>query len=581
LAGTNKLCDRQNDKYLPRQDRVDPELMNDYSPTPAQSPKRGFNRAIDGSPIVANSRSAQHLHSRRQTTDLIRFRGGGRDPDQETNVVTHSLTWLHLSDLHAGKPGTAWDARRVVDTISSDLKRLAADHGLRPDLLFFTGDLAFGEGPSSGGRLADQFDVAEGILDKVRSCFQPSLPKSHTFIVPGNHDVDRGAATPEQQLWLDRLDDPAPVIAMIREGGRQWERFAERLAAYREFLRRAGYLHLLQDPTRLTYSHIAHLNGLRVGIAGFNSAWSCHRESEKGKLWVGGRWQAEELYRQLIDADLRVALVHHPQGWYVDHEANDFWRRSIQKYFQFALHGHEHDVWVDVLGRKHVTIAAAACYVRSDKRPGYNLVRLDLVKGSGEVWLRTYDNRGGGWIADLVYDGTDSRGVWPLTVPEGTAARLQSLANTSGHQQTDAPPPLQSQLSLPRSAATSTAITSIAPVGNVPLPAQRMIGREGLLDDIAGLLTRFAARSSQDAYNVVSIQGMPGLGKTSLAVAAAHRSDVKQAFASIVWQPMGKRADPLAILSRWCHQLNASHLLKRSNERRTLDSSSAAVALGE
>jgi hypothetical protein len=51
-----------------------------------------------------------------------------------------TLTWLHLSDLHAGRP--QWDSGRVTETLVSDLRKLAGE-GLRPDLLFFTGDAAF------------------------------------------------------------------------------------------------------------------------------------------------------------------------------------------------------------------------------------------------------------------------------------------------------------------------------------------------------------------------------------------------------------------------------------------------------
>ena len=42
-------------------------------------------------------------------------------------------------------------------------------------------------------------------------------------------------------------------------------------------------------------------------------------------------------------------------------------------------------------------IAAGACYERSDKENGYNFVRLDLATRQGKVWLRQYENIGGGW----------------------------------------------------------------------------------------------------------------------------------------------------------------------------------------
>ena len=154
---------------------------------------------------------------------------------------------------------------------------------------------------------------------------------------------------------------------------------------------------------------------MKVGLAGFNSAWSCCRDGEKGKLWLAGRWQVEELTDKLEGADLPIALVHHPEGWYVEHEAKQFWRHGIQQNFRFCVHGHEHDSWVETPNREHVTIAAAACYERSDKPNGYNIVRLDLDARQGEVWLHKYEPRGGGgWIPDVIPNRTDERGVWPI-----------------------------------------------------------------------------------------------------------------------------------------------------------------------
>ena len=43
-----------------------------------------------------------------------------------------ALTWLHLSDLHACRPRSGWDAGRITETLVQDLAGLASDHVLRP-----------------------------------------------------------------------------------------------------------------------------------------------------------------------------------------------------------------------------------------------------------------------------------------------------------------------------------------------------------------------------------------------------------------------------------------------------------------
>ena len=82
--------------------------------------------------------------------------------------------------------------------------------------------------------------------------------------------------------------------------------------------------------------------------------------------------------------------------------------------FKFLLHGHEHQDWVEsVADGAFTTIAAGACYDRSDKENGYNFVRLDLETGRSEVFLRRYDRTGGGWVLRPVH-GDAPNGSWPL-----------------------------------------------------------------------------------------------------------------------------------------------------------------------
>jgi hypothetical protein len=76
--------------------------------------------------------------------------------------------------------------------------------------------------------------------------------------------------------------------------------------------------------------------------------------------------------------------------------------------------------------------------------------------------------------------------------------------------------------------------------------------------------------------------GMPGSGKTSLAVAATHHADVQHAFNdTIIWQSVGKEANPLVVLSRWCQLLRASHVLDGLSAAGTSDADRKAKATGD
>src|SRR5262245_43460418 len=114
---------------------------------------------------------------------------------------TTSVVWLHLSDVHIRPDVTGGDSRQVLRSLISDLHDLQEAYGLQPDFIFFTGDLAFGE--SSAVKFREQFDAGQRFLTDVSKAFTKRVPKSKIFLVPGNHDVNRSAATKQLTDWLD------------------------------------------------------------------------------------------------------------------------------------------------------------------------------------------------------------------------------------------------------------------------------------------------------------------------------------------------------------------------------------------
>jgi hypothetical protein len=228
------------------------------------------------------------------------------------------------------------------------------------------------------------------------------------------HDVNRWQFDEPYAEWLDKQQSLDPVIKMIQQKSRQWAGFMERLADYRAFLLANGYTHLLEDPDRLIYAQMREVNGVKVGIYGLNSSWSCGRDGERGKLWSAAKWQISHLRSQLDAVDLRIGLIHHPVGWLAEYEEPEL-SRQIEREFHFQLHGHEHRDWVSQSADVHHTrIAAAACYERSDNKNGYNFVRIDLETGNGEVWLRRYEPDGGDWVPRTVPRRTNNNGLWTL-----------------------------------------------------------------------------------------------------------------------------------------------------------------------
>ncbi|MHC5753199.1 MAG: NACHT domain-containing protein, partial [Nostoc sp.] len=332
--------------------------------------------------------------------------------------MAQTLTWLHLSDIHACKPRTGWDAKRVTDTLCKDLKKMQERYGLRPDLIFFTGDAAFGHiGSGEGKSIAEQFREAHDFLTTVRESFQPAIEQRNLFLVPGNHDVNRDRITSFETVWLEQQHSLDEITRIVQSASADWKQLHNRLSDYAHFLETYGYDHLLTGREHLIYADAREVAGLRVGIAGFNSAWSSSGagRTEVGRLWMAGRFQLETLLQKLPKNDFAIALLHHPTNWLVPEE-NPTFGRQLERDFPFVLHGHEHQDFVrSNASTGHTVISAGACHEWSEsKNNGYNFVQLDFVNGTGKVWLRQYDSTGGGWIPRIIHDQTDDSGCWIL-----------------------------------------------------------------------------------------------------------------------------------------------------------------------
>ena len=356
--------------------------------------------------------------------------------------MPRTVTWLHLSDLHACKPQSGWDAARVIETLGVDLRYLRDEYDLHPDFLFFTGDLAFGQlGKDDGKSIAEQFLEGEKFLSDVRMCFDPVIEKENVFLVPGNHDVDRTVVTDSEKNMLQPNQSLERIEKWMRDVSGDWKLFLGRLSEYKKFLSDNNYQHCLKDSERLIYTATREAAGLSIGIAGFNTAWSSTGAGpeEQARLWAGGRFQLETLRQEIRDCEIRIALIHHPGNWLVPKEQPRFFD-ELKEDFEFVLHGHEHNQFVrQDASNGHTTISAGACHEWSDTdRNGYSITQLNLDAKNAKVWLREYYRNG--WRARELPKKTDTLGIWHLNHVGHWIDEKQICAGLDSYLDTDQKP---------------------------------------------------------------------------------------------------------------------------------------------
>lgn len=333
--------------------------------------------------------------------------------------MRNKLTWLHISDIHF-HPKTEWrDSVARSGLLTYLTQAFDRDDSLRPDLIFCTGDIAYGETGSSP--LVDQYKQAKTFLDELLIvCGRGGVPlsKSRLFVVPGNHDVNRKSINSHAQAtltqWAKAASDHALTINQeINDRTQEFKDAVRRLDEYAQFVRE--YLPHQQDVEgRHRYANIAKIDDLKVGIAGFNSAWSCAGPEDDRTVWLAAEWQFNAALKGIGEAYVRIGLIHHPVDW-LNEADRDIATRRISTDFHFWLHGHSHNAWV-VPAQSHVIIAAGAVGAQSSEEFGINLVRVNLSESNGTVDLHEHRAGGTSWkVATVATHAPD--GHWPFQLP--------------------------------------------------------------------------------------------------------------------------------------------------------------------
>jgi predicted MPP superfamily phosphohydrolase len=361
---------------------------------------------LDGRGRLVNAKDARHPILIPRTMEF------GGDFQME-------ITWLHISDIHF-YPKTEWRDSTTRSGFLTYLKdAFDRNDSLRPDLIFCTGDIAYGE--TGWSSLINQYGQAQKFFDELlHVCGRGGKPlsKDRLFVVPGNHDVNRENINAHAQKtlteWAKTPKDHASTINQdINDRTKEFKEAVQRLSEYAQFVEE--YLPSQHDPNeRHCYTKIVDIKGLKVGIAGFNSAWTCAGPEDDRTIWLPAEWQFNTAREGIESTDLRIGLIHHPVDWFNEVD-RDIATRRISTDFHFWLHGHSHNTWV-VPAQTHVIIAAGAVGAQASEEFGINLVRINISKPNGTVDLHEHRAGDTSWKRATV--GTHAPdGHWPFALP--------------------------------------------------------------------------------------------------------------------------------------------------------------------
>src|SRR5690242_14900310 len=119
-------------------------------------------------------------------------------PEDSVGLGAAALTFLQLSDIHfrhrLGSAQFDLDAQ-LRKPLLDDIRSKPAN-GTNYDGMFITGDIAF------SGKKAE-FDRAKQWLEEVYAA--AGILPERTYMVPGNHDVNRDMIVPGGAIWNNHV----------------------------------------------------------------------------------------------------------------------------------------------------------------------------------------------------------------------------------------------------------------------------------------------------------------------------------------------------------------------------------------
>ena len=391
------------------------------------------------------------------------------------------LTWLHISDWHQG--GDEFNRQVVLKALLSDIRdrKNISPELEKVDFIIFSGDVSFSGKPKEFQKAKEQ--LLQPLLD---AC---GLDASEIFIVPGNHDMDHD----EFKLLPGELRKPLDSETKVQSWLTDSRNRSHLLGPFKAFSRFVKGYTGQKQPDYANFKLIP-IHDKKVAIFGLNSAWMCGRNKpkigDKGFVLVGEP-QIQSILDEAAEADLKIAVLHHPFDWLTEFDCDRI-EVPLRQSCDFILRGHQHKPRVEITsgtsGDCIIIPAGASYYRRMAENPryanSYNFVHLDFDTGNGVVFLRRWSDEGNKWLEDIA---SCKGGKCEFSIFESEA----------------------------RASSEETPASTMLVPHQIPPPPRDFKGRE---DEIADILSNF-----EKGATITGLRGMGGIGKTALALVLADK----------------------------------------------------------
>ncbi|MGR3481670.1 metallophosphoesterase [Salipiger marinus] len=373
------------------------------------------------------------------------------------------MLFLHLSDIHFRSKEVSRDDDpngALRNDIVDDVRKMRAKIGRPADAVLISGDIAF-----AGAQ--DEYEFATAWLRDFL-CPAAGCGMDDIFVIPGNHDVDRGQAASrmhkDARTTLRNLDGDA-ADSTLREylsDPTSSQLIFAPLENYNEF---AAQFECAIGPYDDQHPELKPFvnrswtlnDGSTLKVWGFSSVLVSDQFDAVDRMFVDP--MGTQIQRE--SGVVHAVMCHHPYNWLRN---GGTFKARLEAVTHLQLFGHEHTRRIEE-GRWFTTIRAGAIQPERDDPnwdPGYNWIEVSVeTKPDDErwlnvsIWVRKWE--GHRFIGVPDRDDNEQWSVphqlaqWaePATVPVATARaiadeRAPAMSNDNGNSAGTPDEPLRS-----------------------------------------------------------------------------------------------------------------------------------------
>ncbi|MDJ0836929.1 MAG: metallophosphoesterase [Acidobacteriota bacterium] len=321
-----------------------------------------------------------------------------------TPQIARTLSWLHLSDFHF-KDELKLSEEPKINCLIRDI---IVPHP-KPDMVFVTGDIAF-----SGKR--PEYEVAIKQFTRLARKLGHD-PKLDWFIVPGNHDVDRGIKSLRKSAR--KILASKEEADTLLEEAYTWRIFSSRQREFRNFIRRFLGEDRAWKPSTPWRVETYTKDDIAVAILCLNTAWASQDDNDKGAL-LFGEFQIRHAIKEarVLKPDLQIALHHHPPDELVGHDM-DSYTDLLKSECNVLLHGHVHNPKMDLSSiSENLELRAGATNAENKDELAILRCTLDLDNRKIEVQAWKWEKKNGErWEPYKLHLKMGTDGIWTQPFP--------------------------------------------------------------------------------------------------------------------------------------------------------------------